>query len=416
MCQVWNASNGKHFPIRGRRLFSPEMRLEARIVVCDNCGAPLPAPEAGGRVTCEYCGAPSTVAVRPFEARELPAVATLSVDDRRLRKLRATARLGVEGRLSFNNVPDAFEDIDGMDMSDETLERLEKAFVAAQRAFGDDQDPGHEHALHWLARRIANVHAFRDQSRKALAYLQQAAERMVDDDYRELLFTELASVAITDGRLDDAEGLAQCDAESTELECDSAYRSTRASLEIARRRYDDAIMLLGTSIDAIPTAAEDVPAMGVKRTLALEALGRAEAAEEALLETVEWTAAYQLEHNGGASAGKSVVKATRKSALQFVAKVASKAGNELCAAVWDRLHERDRLPSRKNLDKRAKRKRAGKKAPREESGIDDSEFEPPPYVPPPAPVERKGPPPLIFWAVFCVLCVVAFALVQLIVH
>ncbi len=326
-------------------------RLEARVLVCAHCGAPLPVTDSGGQVTCAYCAIVSTVGERPFQARPLPTLPDAATEAARQKRLRAQLTTSRDSRYSVFHRPEGLDDIDGMDTRAETRERLVEAFRVAITLMRKSRNADLEHRVFWIAMRIKNLDSLTGSSDGFVPFLQAASEQLQEAGYRQILLCELAYRAIAERRLEDAEGwLAQCDPASQDLLVDNAVRASRVFLALRREAYDEALALLGRDAESVAVAEEHIVTFGLDWIYVLEELGEREVAESQLLALVEAKAAATAAANvglvGTSMTFEELQSECRRVATGFVAGSVRVAGDtaEPLANVWRRVAVADYLP------------------------------------------------------------------------
>ncbi|MCU0654092.1 MAG: tetratricopeptide repeat protein [Polyangiaceae bacterium] len=318
------------------------MHLEARILLCERCGAPLPVTNQGGATPCGYCGAVSVIGPSPFGPRLLPPLQAFALTDAQRAALQAQLASTDTNLTSLNCVPDGLGDLDGLDMSEAARERLHRAFLKALRACRRGDRAADQHRLYWVALRLANLHFFQNQHERAAPYLQQASETLLDPRFRRMLLLELVGVARRQGQPAQAEGwLAQIDEFPGDILLYSNHRDTRASFELDRGNPQGALALVGMTIGALPTADEYVPSSCLKRARALHRLGSPQLAEAALLAGVRWLQRFNETTNGGASqlSPEQLRTCERNAIFWFTNQCAPEAGEQgsELASLWGRI-------------------------------------------------------------------------------
>jgi hypothetical protein len=321
--------------------------LPLRVLVCPNCGAPIQVKPGGGVTTCTYCRATSMLDARPaLRGGGLAVLDPTSPAEReRVERLRAAAATYDDGksRLSINNRPKAYEDIQGMDSSRETAKRLDAAFREAIA----NRDEVPERTVWWLAERLSNLWAMRDDRARAGAVAQTASEVLNDGAFKQGMFLVLTAHARRAGALDEAESwLAPCDPATTHLELDTDYRNAVAHLALARRDPKLALVVLGEVPTAFPWAPAGAPMSGLLRSSAHELLGASATADEDLRAVVEDITDGMVRLNDDHDP-ETVVGECRWRARAWVANTVNNNTQTLAGAlaVWHRLARAGELPA-----------------------------------------------------------------------
>jgi len=274
--------------------------VDARILECKNCGAPLIAPVAGGQAQCEYCGTVAQVAPR----RDLRAAMGAP------QQVQATGAQAAQQRLfilhqqaasydaannpyAFYRAPPGLEQVanrlvaKGYDHAEApgiSQPAFQQAVAAAEAAPGD---PLAQRRLYWMAMMMSQVWAAHDEFMRQRAALETAMEVLQDPGHRYILNTEMAKAARNMGDLDSADAwLAQCAPDPWHLDLDNALRITAASLALLRQQWDKALGLVGRNHGEIPFEPSRAEVAGVVRTAALEGAGDMAGAEQCLLAVV----------------------------------------------------------------------------------------------------------------------------------
>jgi hypothetical protein len=214
---------------------------EARVLLCEHCGAPLEVPGGGGTVTCRYCGAVSMVAARRIERRVAPDSARIPED----------ARIAIlAGQTSERLAPPALVR-PWLDSNVDLLPSKLPLALATFRGLLAAASPQTDETLYVIAVLLANHFMDRRDSARARAVYEQALEVLVTPRYRQMTLGTLARLAAFDGEVGAAEAwLRDCDPRSTDLASDTAYRLGRSAIATARGDWPQVIELLswGTPI------------------------------------------------------------------------------------------------------------------------------------------------------------------------
>jgi LSD1 subclass zinc finger protein len=324
--------------------------FDVRLLMCRSCGASLDVPMGGGSIKCEYCSAVSVISARPIEHKALVAPDPADVAERdRLALLRAQAKQydDSKDRYSLDNQPAGYEDVDGFDVSEATAKKLEQGFREALIRYEAAPSAESERLVFWLAERAANLFSMTKQSLRKRAVVETAAEVLEDAGYRQFMFLRLAGLARGDDDLESAsQWMAQCDAKSSTLAVDSNYRTDLGLLYICQDDYRNALATVGEATDEIPFNPSHRPMAFLIRASAFEGMGRNDAAEATVLKTVDFIAELTASSNLDKGPEAEVRAACRNNAISWLGNILhdSKA-HALCRQAWERLVQRDVLPS-----------------------------------------------------------------------
>jgi len=250
--------------------------FNARVLMCQNCGAPLQSGFTGGEVACGYCGTINIFTPRKEDPEEPDAVIREMDENDRLSLLRRQ-----DG--SQPNVPPVV---------DQLLSKGKLAPWKEQEAFSmwrttcselaRESDFTKAELLYFLTVLISNYFSERNESLKQRAMYENALEVLTLPRHRQILRGLLSRNAALEGDIKAAEKwLEPCNPRSEDLEADSSYRVSKAEIYTVQGNWYGVLELLGKSYEDIPiTAALDGKAI-IQRANALERLGQfSEAVEE----------------------------------------------------------------------------------------------------------------------------------------
>jgi len=230
-------------------LFSPEIRL----LICRNCGAPLPAPREGGIATCEYCEASSEVAPRPRPV--VPAATPRPeplTEAERIQHLRLQDGKPLHAPSTLPLTLQLWHRPDDPKKAALATQLWQQARAALSSGAGKPSD---ERQLYFLTLALDNYWALKRDDRRRRALLETALESCTEPLHLQVLRCEMAGQARRLGDLDAAEAwLAPCDPRPHDLNMDSALRRQRAAIATARGDFAAVLELLGAEIDEIPIA------------------------------------------------------------------------------------------------------------------------------------------------------------------
>lgn len=284
-----------------------EFSFDARVLMCQNCGAPLETGFTGGEVTCGYCGTVNVFTPRKEEPIEPNSVMLPIEESERMALLRrqdgsqpsippSISQLLAGGKLA------PWKEGEALAMWRTTCSELAGAtdFSSAE-------------LLYFLTMILSNHYSEKNDTLRQRALYESALEVLALPRHRQLIRGMLARNAALSGELEAAEKwLEPCNPRSSDLESDSSYRVSRAEILTMREDWSGVLQILGQSIGDVPiTSALDGKAI-VQRANALERTGRTDAAAEQL--------SLFIQANG----------ALGRNGLKMIAGVYGNAGVEVC--------------------------------------------------------------------------------------
>jgi uncharacterized Zn finger protein (UPF0148 family) len=249
-------------------------RIDARVLACELCGAPLEVGGADGRIPCRYCGSEQEIPRR--DDRDRPAPPRIP-EEERIARLRAQDGRG----------PPSIESVSGLMLAGRLLpwkvsEALD-VWQAARREVRSGARAEAAERLFVLTRALAAHLGEAGEPLRERAVLETALEALAEARHRQVLRATLARSACRDGDRAAAEAwLAACDPASDDLAMDSAYRFARAYLDTAQGAFPRVLAVLGAGHADVPIADELDPACAVLRANAWERTGRADVAVDLL--------------------------------------------------------------------------------------------------------------------------------------
>jgi hypothetical protein len=257
-----------------------------RLLLCDHCGGPLPAPEAGGQVTCGYCRATTLLRPKaaPLRASDPEGAAPIPEEERmRLLREQDGERLQPPMTLPFRLlVWHGHNPMSRAGMAMEYWQTARQELTAAT-------DPAAEATLdasarlYYLTLSLSNYHAKAQETDKLRSRLETAYELCVLKRERQVLLGLMARNAARFGEIDAAEAwLAEMDPRSADLYEDTSYRSTRAHVFTVRHQFPQVLESLGARFEDIPIADAFDHHVAVLRANAHERLGDVDAAAREL--------------------------------------------------------------------------------------------------------------------------------------
>jgi DNA-directed RNA polymerase subunit RPC12/RpoP len=255
-------------------------RYDVRILLCEQCGAPLDAAQEGGHIACRYCRAQNQIGRRNTT---MVGAATAGrprmPEPERLMRLRAQ-----DGRPMAP--PPGVEHLFGPSGTIEPWKMQEALTVWQQtrsevRATGS---PAAAERLHFLTVVLAAMVGMQGDAHRQRALLESALDVAALPRHRQALFRALARCAVRDGDIQAAEAwLAACDPVSDELETDTDFRLGRAYIDTVRGNFMGVLAALGSGPNDVPIHDSADGVCAILRANALERTGQLQAAVASLM-------------------------------------------------------------------------------------------------------------------------------------
>jgi len=219
---------------------------DVRVLICDECGAPLPAPLDGGAVACQFCGATFDLAARA----EVPLRGYRSVGLDEAKRLETLRKQDVDPIFAPPGL-DAF--VFGGSLVPGKIAEAEQTFRVVLRQAAAIGSVETENSLLFFARIIVDYHLAQRDYQRLRATLEAALEVARSPRARQILYAFLARSAARVGAVQAAEAwLAPCDARAQNLEMDTSYRVARAYVSTAKGDHQTALDVLGPELGAVP--------------------------------------------------------------------------------------------------------------------------------------------------------------------
>lgn len=249
-------------------------RYDVRILMCEQCGAPLDAAPEGGHVACRFCQARNQIGRRNVTMVGASPNRPRLSEPERIMRLRAQ-----DGRPMVP--PVGVQHLFGPAGTIEPW-RVQEALAVWQQTRSEVRTTGSPDAaerLHFLTIVLSSMFGTQGEAHRQRALLESALDVAALPRHRQSLFSALSRCAVRDGDLAAAESwIAACDPVSDELESDSDYRLARAYIDTVRGNFPMVISVLGAGPQDVPIhdAADGVCA--ILRANALERMGRGQEA------------------------------------------------------------------------------------------------------------------------------------------
>lgn len=216
-----------------------------RVLLCEQCGAPVDVSGSAPQVSCSYCRATLQVRMRPEAAAaprraqsEAERLALLSAQDRRFVPPQSLAHL-----FAGERVAPACES------------EARARFQQLRSALGQEANTASSDELFFLTLGLSELLFERGELLAQRGVVDSALELLPSAEHRQVLRAQLARCAQAAGDLAAAEAwLRLCNAYSEDLLADTAYRFARGYLDTARGDFAAVIRALGTGGSATSDA------------------------------------------------------------------------------------------------------------------------------------------------------------------
>ncbi|MBX3186543.1 MAG: hypothetical protein KF819_05995 [Labilithrix sp.] len=242
---------------------------DVRILTCPHCGAPIQLARQGGQIPCGYCRAPLTIAARDDAPLQQGGSSLLS-EPERIQGLWAQAASFGDKQLP----PEMLAVLAGGAL---TTDRVGGALgvwrTYCQRASAGDFAAGELAVL--MTGSISSYFAVvaKDLQRQR-ALFESTLDALRDPSHKQVVRCSLARFSMRAGDLPSAQvWFGACDPRSADLQADTAYRVTYASLATAHGDFRNVLAALGPAPGSIPVALPSRLHVGVLRANAVERSG-----------------------------------------------------------------------------------------------------------------------------------------------
>ncbi|MCC6521600.1 MAG: hypothetical protein IT373_02965 [Polyangiaceae bacterium] len=254
---------------------------EVRVICCSHCGAPLDVPLGDASVRCEFCGCASVVRQRHAVPAARLATTALSATAVAARRERLKAQHGAVPPL-----PDAVLPLCVAErLAPDSILAAGKLWLAARAEFAERRDKTSADLLFALTVLLADRFELLGDERRVRALCESACAELDDPRHLAVLHAKLAASAARSGDLPAARTwLEHCDAESDDIEVDSAYRIAAAWLATAEGRHERVLELVGARPTDVPLAALAQDGAALLRANAHASSGDQPAARAALVD------------------------------------------------------------------------------------------------------------------------------------
>ncbi len=257
----------------GRKTYTTQIRL----LLCQQCGAPLELPSAGGTAACSYCHAQNVVKSSAHAAAIAPPTSVPIDENERLRRLRMQDGKPFVPPMSIQPL------LEGGGFAPAKVEEAFHIYQATRREVLATHSPEAAERLFALTL-IANTHLAQAQDHvRRRAILETSLATLELPRHQQVIRCLLATASAKEGDLASAaDWLAPCNPRSDDLDSDSAFRIARAFVDTFRGDFASVYDWLGPADDCYPIADTWDPTAAVLRANALERLGNVQGAVQAL--------------------------------------------------------------------------------------------------------------------------------------
>jgi hypothetical protein len=246
---------------------------DVRILTCPQCGAPIQLSRMGGQSQCQYCHAPLTVAARDDGFK--PSSGPQLTEQERYQGL--WAQHAVFGAKQLP--PEMVQVLHGGAL---TPDRAGPALTIwrnyCQRASAGDFAAG-EFAVLMTGSLSSYFVAVAKDPQRQRALFESTYDALRDPSQKQVVRCMLARSAAKAGDLASAKTwFGACDPRSPDLQADTAYRVTYATLATYHNDFRQVLVALGPYPQAVPIALPSLLMSVVVRANAIEKLGDVQSA------------------------------------------------------------------------------------------------------------------------------------------
>jgi hypothetical protein len=250
---------------------------DTRVLICNQCGAPLEATVEGGAFQCRYCGAQNQVIARDDRSLLAPQQAPIGEDERMVR-LRAQDGAPAKPPASLEGLLQAGQLPPWKEQEAVTLWQATRAELRTRADYEASE------RLLFLTMLLTNHGAEQHDLMRQRAMLESTLDVFTMPRHRQIMRGYLSRCAAHQGDLDAAERwLAPCDPRSDNLDMDSAYRFSRALIDTARGSFQAVVHTLGAGAEDVPILDAFEGPCAVLRANGWEKVGQVPVAVQLLL-------------------------------------------------------------------------------------------------------------------------------------
>ncbi|MBN1771743.1 MAG: hypothetical protein JXB32_10805 [Deltaproteobacteria bacterium] len=249
-----------------------------RVLLCNQCLAPVQAPLAGGQVPCQRCGTVNPIQPRDDRTPLAPPGRPAVPEAERINRLRAQ-----DGKpwLPPPSIQALFE---GPGIPDWKVQEAMAVWNQARFELRQTASFDAGERLVFLTSILGSRFGRANEPWVQRGLLESALDAVTLPRQRQMMRGGLARAAGRDGDWTSAETwLAPCDPQSDDLESDSEWRVTRAYLDSGRRDWNAVISVLGRTPDEVPIRDSMDTLAAVLRANAWEQAGQLPTATQLLM-------------------------------------------------------------------------------------------------------------------------------------
>jgi hypothetical protein len=248
---------------------------DVRVLLCKNCGAPIEASLGGGTVACGYCSMQNQVTSRREEPIE-PAAAARQLDEgQRLIMLRQQDGQPMLPPASLSSL------LEGGGIAEWKIQEAVAVWQTTRREVESTGSFEAAERLLFLTIALANFYSGKGERLQQRAMFESALEVFSLPRHRQMMRGALARSAALDGDLAAAEQWLQpCNPRSEDLQSDTAYRISRATIDTARGDFNTVIAVLGQDLQQVPIMDAMEAIAVVLRANAWERMGQVQVASQ----------------------------------------------------------------------------------------------------------------------------------------
>jgi hypothetical protein len=242
---------------------------EVRILTCPQCGAPIQLARQGGQVQCTYCHVPLTVSARDDASLQQGGPALLTEAERYQGLWAQAASFGAK------QLPPEMRAV--LAAGALTPDRIGAALgvwrTYCQRASAGDFVAG-ENAVLMTGSISSYFAAVANDPQRQRALFESTLESLRDPSHKQVIRCNLARASAKAGDLPSAQvWFGACDPRPADLQADTGYRVTYATLATLHGDFRGVLAALGPAPNSVPVALPSRLQVGVLRANAIEKSG-----------------------------------------------------------------------------------------------------------------------------------------------
>lgn len=241
---------------------------QVRILLCAECGAPLDAGVDGGALRCEYCSTTNQV---PRRNEDADIAEAQQARDAALDESERVERLRQQDKQPTALPESLAPFLRGSELDPQQATAAAQDWTVTRKMLEQTGEFTASERLFHLTLLVAPT--LEPNRRRAM--IENAVELLPDRRHRQILRAELTRLAVRASDLESAEQwLRPCNARSSDLRMDTAYRIAAAYLATGRQDHLQVLALLGRHPEDIPIADGHDDEASALRANATEAMAR----------------------------------------------------------------------------------------------------------------------------------------------